>query len=67
MRKLIKKIKQRIRWGKMNKNDRFLLSLGVEITNDYIHSRSFRRIIDKTVYGKLIQKRIKDWNKETNV
>jgi|TARA_R110001592_G_scaffold87052_1_gene256946 hypothetical protein len=67
MKKLIAKIKQRIRWGKMNDNDKFLLSLGVEITNDYIHSRSFRRIIDKTQYGKLIQSRIKNWNKNKNV
>ena len=64
MVKLFKRLFRKRRYKGLNEHDKWLLSLGVEITNEYINSRSFRRVLDKTPYGQVIKAKIHNWNKK---
>jgi len=61
MRKLINKI----RYIMLTKTERKLIGISAMLTEEYIRSRTFRRMMDKTQVGDYIKQTINNWQDET--
>jgi hypothetical protein len=60
----IQAIKRKLKYVFLTDTEKRMMSLSLKITDEYIHSREFRRLMKKCGFDKTINKMLEEW--ETN-
>jgi hypothetical protein len=57
----IQKLKRKLRYLFLTDTEKRMISLSAKITDEYIQSREFRRLMKKCGFDKTIEKMLNEW------